>query len=149
MAEFRLLGPVELLAGGRLVDLGAPKQRAVFTALAVDAGHPVPVDTLVDRVWDDDPPVAARNALYAHIMRIRRALAEAAVADGDPGARQPRLDRRAGGYLLSVDPESVDLHRFRRLTNQARDPALGDDERAVLLREALRLWRGTPLGRVS
>ena len=93
MADIRVLGAVELRAADQPQELGPPKQRAVLAALVVDAGRPVPVDTLVDRVWDEAPPAAARNALYAHIMRVRRLLAR--VADPDDGG--PRLDRRAGG----------------------------------------------------
>ncbi|HEY8472369.1 MAG TPA: BTAD domain-containing putative transcriptional regulator [Natronosporangium sp.] len=142
--EFRLLGPVRLEAGGEQVDLGPPKQRLVLAALLVDAGRPVRTDTLVDRVWEP-APAEARNALYAHIMRIRRALANAARAGGEPVS----LVRRAGGYLLEADPSLVDWHRFRQLTGAARDPAVDDRRRAELLREALELWHGTPLADLS
>jgi hypothetical protein len=47
--------------------------------------------------------------------------------------------------VLGVDPEDVDLHRFRRLALAARDRKRSDDERARLLRAALDLWRGEPL----
>jgi two-component SAPR family response regulator len=143
--ELRLLGPVELRAGGRVLELGPPKQLAVFAALAVDAGRPVPVTTLVDRVWDEAPPAQARSALYAHIMRIRRVLASVGAADGD----EWRLERSAGGYRLEVDPDRVDLHRLSRLVGQARALELDDGRRAPLLREALQLWRGTPLDGVG
>ena len=45
--------------------------------------------------------------------------------------------------MLEIDPEALDLHRFERLTAAARDaePAAA----SALLREALALWRGTPL----
>jgi DNA-binding SARP family transcriptional activator/tetratricopeptide (TPR) repeat protein len=141
VTEFRLLGPVQLHTDGGTPSLGPPKQRNVLAALLVDAGRPVPTDILVDRVWDDSPPVEARNALYAHIMRIRRLLAKVA---GD-GEHTVRLERRPGGYALEVDPDLVDYHRFRRLVDQARDPQTGDHQRAELLRGALELWRGVPL----
>jgi DNA-binding SARP family transcriptional activator len=48
--EFRLLGPVELRAAERVLPLGGPRQRSVVAALAVDAGGPVPVEALIDRV---------------------------------------------------------------------------------------------------
>jgi DNA-binding SARP family transcriptional activator/tetratricopeptide (TPR) repeat protein len=140
MAEVHVLGPVEMRAAGRSLDLGPPKQRAVFVALVVDAGRPVPVATMVDRVWDEAPP-AARDALYAHIRRIRRLLAHAADADGGG----PRVDRGPGGYLLDIDRDQVDLHRFHRLVDQARAAEGDDGRRAALLREALGLWRGPPL----
>jgi DNA-binding SARP family transcriptional activator len=140
VTELRLLGPVELRVDGRVLDIGPPKRRAVFAALAVDAGRPVAVDTVVDRVWDQVPPAQARSTLYAHILQIRRTLAEAATANGD----SLRLVRRSGGYLLDVTPDIVDLHRFRELTGRARAER-DDAERARLLGEALSLWRGTPL----
>ncbi|MFI7647951.1 tetratricopeptide repeat protein [Micromonospora sp. NPDC049460] len=139
--EVRLLGAMEARAAGQPLALGPPKQRAVFAALAVDAGRPVRVETLVDRVWDDPPPAEARNALYAHIMRIRRLLDRAAELDG--GAA--RLDRRPAGYLLDLDPDRVDLHRFQRLVDQARDGRYDDIQRVTLLRQALDLWRGDPV----
>jgi DNA-binding SARP family transcriptional activator len=36
MLEFRLLGPVEVLADGRPLDLGPPKRLAVLAALLFD-----------------------------------------------------------------------------------------------------------------
>ena len=141
--EFRLLGPVEVRAAHGRLEMGPPQQRAVLAALAVDAGRPVFRDTLVDRIWSGRAPEGAASALYAHVNRIRRALADA--ADEEP----VRLGRRSGGYVLEVDPQEVDLHRFRRLTLAARDRQQPADERARLLREALDLWRGEPLADLS
>jgi tetratricopeptide (TPR) repeat protein/DNA-binding SARP family transcriptional activator len=140
VVEFRLLGPVEVWAVGGCLEMGPPQQRAVLAALAVDAGRPVFRGTLLDRIWSGRAPEGAASALYAHINRIRRLLA-AGAAGGEP----VRLARRSGGYVLEVDPEDVDLHRFRQLALAARDRQRPDDERARLLREALDLWRGEPL----
>jgi DNA-binding SARP family transcriptional activator len=126
------------------LELGPPQQRAVLAALAVDAGRPVPLETLVDRIWGEAPPARARAALYTHITRIRRAL-EAA---GRPGEQPVGLVRRAAGYVLEVEADRVDLHRFRRLIAAAADPRCSDANRAGLLAEALGLWRGTPLADV-
>jgi len=141
VAEFRLLGPVEVIASGQPVEVGPPQRCAVLAALAVDAGRPVTVETLIDRVWGDQSPERVRRALHAHVTRIRRLLEHAGTADGRPA----RLLRRPGGYLLDIDPDRVDLHRFRRLLGQARDPGHADADRVLLLREALRLWHGEPL----
>ena len=61
-----------------------------------------------------------------------------------------QLIGRARGYQLDVDPESVDLHQFRRLRRQAGALAgSGDYEHAArLLREADGLWRGQALAGV-
>jgi tetratricopeptide (TPR) repeat protein len=80
-----------------------------------------------------------------HVTRIRRLLDDVKRLDDRP----LRLDRRAGGYVLTVDPDDVDLHRFERLVRQARDPRCAAEERLRALREALALWRGEPLAGLS
>ena len=139
MTLFRILGPVEVWSGDRPIPAGQPRQRVLLAALMVDAGRPVTPETLLDRVWGDSPPEGARHALHTYVARIRTLLA--AAADGQPIG----LALRSGGYVLEVEPERVDLHRFRRLVAQARDPRRPDGDRIVLLREALDLWRGEPL----
>jgi DNA-binding SARP family transcriptional activator/tetratricopeptide (TPR) repeat protein len=138
---FRLLGPVEVWAGSTRVQVGPPRQRAVLAALGVDAGRVVPVDVLVDRVWGPDPPLQVRRTLHTHITRVRRVVEQIAAAGGGP----VRVVRRADGYALDVDPDRVDLLRFRRLAAEARRGERSDAERVGLLDEALGLWRGVPL----
>jgi DNA-binding SARP family transcriptional activator/tetratricopeptide (TPR) repeat protein len=144
MAEIRLLGAVEVRASGRTLDAGPPKQRAVLAVLAVHAGEPVSADTLIDRVWGDSPPGRARDALYVQVTRIRGLLG-ATLGDGQAMG----LARRAGGYVLEVPPDDVDLHRFQRLVSRARDPSCDPAKRLELLRQAVSLWRGEPLAGVA
>ena len=133
MREFCLLGPVEVWADGRRLDAGPPQQRLILAVLLADVGRVVPAETLIARLWDGDPPAAARRAVHAHIARIRRLLHESG-ADG-------ALAGAAGGYRLDIAPEDVDLHRYRRLTTQARN----EHHPRKLLDEALACWHGTPL----
>jgi DNA-binding SARP family transcriptional activator len=139
MMEFRVLGPVELHAGGKPVDIGPPRQRAVLAALSVDVGRPVLPGTMIDRVWGHEPPDGVRHGLHVYVARIRRMLRQA-----DPSTATS-LVRRSGGYVLDVDPDQVDMHRFARLVQQSRDPACRDLDRVALLRQAMQLWRDTPL----
>ena len=130
-AEFRILGPIEAVVGGEPVDLGPPKRRLVLALLALECDRPVAVDRLVELSWETPPP-AARRVIFAHIAKLRKALAGVHIVSTPPG------------YALRVDPESVDVHRFRRLLAHAaadRDPG----QRSALLDEALELWRGPPL----
>ncbi|MFJ4782137.1 AfsR/SARP family transcriptional regulator [Streptomyces sp. NPDC088794] len=143
--DLRLLGPLELWAAGRRLDLGQPRQRAVLAALGADAGRPVTMESLVDRIWDDTPPSGARAALYPHVSRIRRLLEEAARAEGCEDRPPLRLLKVTGGYVLEAQGERVDLLRFRRLVARARDAHRDDNDRSELLGEALDLWRGIPL----
>jgi DNA-binding SARP family transcriptional activator/tetratricopeptide (TPR) repeat protein len=139
--EVRLLGPVEVWAGGRQLRAGEPRQRAILAALACDAGRVVGTQTLIDRIWGEKPPETARHSLQSHLARVR-AVVKQAVADGD---RPVRLARRSGGYVLEIDAERVDLHLFRRLVEQAQRPDRGAERRTAMLREAVALWRGEPL----
>ena len=144
--DFRLLGPVEVFVDGHPVDAGPPQRRAVLAALLVDAGRVVMPHVLVERVWGARPPEGVRQALYAHIARLRRLLVEVPVGCGE----QPLpLSRRSGGYLLDVDPNSVDIRRFQWLVQRSREAGRGTTERSVALREALDLWRGEPLDGVA
>ncbi|WP_198680765.1 AfsR/SARP family transcriptional regulator [Lentzea terrae] len=128
--EFGLLGDVEVRVDGRTVDIGHARQRCVLAALLVDANRLVPVDALVDRVWGEQVPHRARNAVAGYMSRLRQVLP----ADA-------RITGRQGGYVLTVDPLSVDLHRFDHLVARAR---FEPDRAAALLTEALGLWRGEP-----
>ena len=120
---------------------GPPRQRCVLAALAVDAGRPVQMDTLIGRVWGHMPPDGAHHAIYVYVSRIRGML-RAAAGDGAPVA----LARRSRGYVLGLAPDRIDVHRFRALVAQA---AAGPNERSARsLRDALDLWHGTPLADV-
>jgi DNA-binding SARP family transcriptional activator len=139
--EFRILGPVEAFLDHRPVDLGPPKQRAVLAALLFDTGRPVPMETLIGRVWQNRPPARPRENLYAYVARLRHALG----LDAGGSGTNPAIVRTSGGYLLDTDADNVDLHRFQRLTARARAPHTDRETRSGLLVSAIDLWRGTPL----
>jgi DNA-binding SARP family transcriptional activator/tetratricopeptide (TPR) repeat protein len=132
----RLLGEVSADGDGRVLDLGAAKQRCVLAALAVDADRLVSLERLVERVWGAEPPPQARAVVHSYISRLRQALS---------GAGGVSIVRRAGGYGLETrSVEDVDLRLFRDLV--ARGRAGTDDARvARVLTEALALWRGDAL----
>ncbi|WP_282203847.1 AfsR/SARP family transcriptional regulator [Kitasatospora fiedleri] len=140
--DFRLLGEIEVRSAGGPLDVGTPRQQVVLAALLVDARRPIAIETLVDRVWGHRLPAHPRPVLYAHLSRIRGLLRQTAVPGGGTAAR---LERRHAGYVLDVDPELVDLHRFRRLVEQGADRQRDDEAGAAELAEALGLWRGEPL----
>jgi len=135
--EFRLLGPLELVVDGDTRDLPTGAERALLQLLLLNAGRVVPATSIVDALWVEDLPANAANALQGRISRLRRAL----VANGLPAAL---VVTRRPGYLLDVDADSVDAHRFARLVGEAR--RLADQgrvaEAARLYDEALGLWRG-------
>jgi DNA-binding SARP family transcriptional activator/tetratricopeptide (TPR) repeat protein len=128
--EFRILGPLEVRDGERVLPLGGVRRRAVLGILLLDANRIVSVDRLVDGVWGDSPPASVHASLQNHVSRLREQLVD-------------RLLTRAPGYSLHVGPDELDLERFRRLVDEANgaDAAVA----AERLREALALWRGPPL----
>jgi DNA-binding SARP family transcriptional activator/tetratricopeptide (TPR) repeat protein len=141
--EFRLLGEVEVERDGVVVDLGRRRERCLLGLLLLEANSAVPVDRLIDLLWDGAPPPAARASLHAHVSRLRRQLDP----DGD-GGLGARLVSQHGGYLVEVPAARVDAHRFRAMVAGARgltDPV----RRSVGLRRALALWRGPLMAGVA
>src|ERR1700744_213830 len=98
--EFRLLGPIELWSAGRRQDLGRARARSILAMLLLSPRAVVPVETLIDRLWDTEPPAKARESLSVYVARLRASLREAV---GD----ELRLLGRAPGYLLGGDPQTV------------------------------------------
>jgi eukaryotic-like serine/threonine-protein kinase len=129
--EFRLLGPLEASEHGRVLDLGAGKQRALFAILLLHANEIVSTTRLIDDLWPEAAPRTVAKSIQVYVSGLRKEL-----GDG-------RLETRKPGYLLRVDPAELDVARFERLLAEAEgDPP----ERAgARLREALALWRGAPL----
>ena len=70
--EFRILGDIEALVDGHRLDIGHARQRCVLVCLLVDVNRPVSTDQLIDRVWADEPPHRARNALAGYMSRLRQ-----------------------------------------------------------------------------
>jgi len=129
--EFRILGPLEALEEGRPVALGGSKQRALLAILLLHAPDVVSRDRLIDELWGASPPGTAPTALQVYVSQLRKILGRETIVT------------RARGYSMQVGAGELDLDRFERLVGDARaqDPA----EAAETLREALALWRGTPL----
>ncbi len=137
--ELRVLGAMEVVEGGVRIDVGHARQRNVLAVLLVEAGHVVPVDRLVDRIWGERPPRRPKMALYSYVSRLRGALAS---------LNGVSLEHDRDGYVLVADRLTVDLHRFEHLLERARRAA---DEHAALelYDQALALWRGDPLTEVA
>jgi DNA-binding SARP family transcriptional activator len=147
VVELRALGPVEAVVDGRVVDLGAPKQRALLALLASRVGQPVTVDVMLEALWADHPPPSAVTSLQAYVANLRRIL--------EPH-RQPRtpasvLRTCPRGYLLDARAVDMDVHRFDERAaagRQAWDG--GDPHEAVRQFDAgLALWRGQAYAEVA
>jgi DNA-binding SARP family transcriptional activator/ABC-type transport system substrate-binding protein len=140
--EFRVLGPVQASQDGRVVPLGGAQQRAVLAILLLHANRVVSADALAEGLWGERPPASAANTVQGYVSRLRRLLAS---GDGE------LIVHRPPGYILQVEPDRVDAHRFERLVREATQVRVtGEVERAAeLLRDALALWRGPALADVE
>ncbi|MFB4303135.1 BTAD domain-containing putative transcriptional regulator [Actinomadura sp. NTSP31] len=135
-----MLGPLEVVAHGRRLHSGGPRQQAVLSALLLEANRVVPVDRLVDAVWWGTPPPSATANVRGYVAGLRRVLRRT-------GRPSERLVTRAPGYLLRVEPGELDLHCFEELFARG-EAALHGGTRHRAARDfeaALRLWRGQPL----
>jgi DNA-binding SARP family transcriptional activator len=133
---FGVLGPVRAWDGaGAELHLKGPRHRAVLARLLAAQGRAVPVDRLVDDLWDDPPP-GALSAVRTFVAALRRAL------EPDRPPRRPAalLVTEGRGYALRADPATVDARRFEAAVAEA---AGAPPSRALELLDAgLRAWRG-------
>lgn len=129
--EFRILGPFEVWAGSSQIEIGGTKRSALLALLVLRANEVVGRDRLIDELWGECPPRTAAASLHNHVSRLRKVLGP------------ERLGTRASGYVLRVQPDEVDLHRFERLVHDAEP--LPAKKRSDMLAKALALWRGPAL----
>jgi DNA-binding SARP family transcriptional activator len=135
--EFRVLGPLEVVAGGEPLHLGTPRQRTTLGLLLVRVGEVVSCDRLVEELWDGDPPGTALHTLQGYIYRLRRAL----------GPEAWRLQTRSPGYQVKVSAGELDAQRFQDLAAEGRRALVRGEPPAAadLLAAALAVWRGPVL----
>jgi len=134
--DLRVLGPIEVVDDDVTVPIGGPRQRLVLALLILNVGETVSTDRLVDDVWGDQPPDAARRTAQAYVSNLRKEL---------EAVRPETLVARSPGYVLTADPSIIDARRFEDAVVEGRS-LLGTDPSAAAatLREALALWRGAP-----
>ena len=137
LLHFRILGPLEASDGERTLTPAGAVQRALLAILLLHANRVVSVDQLIDHLWGETPPSSGATALQVRVSQLRKAL-------GDGGSL---IVTRPPGYLIQIQRDQLDLHRFEHLLGAAdRDHAGGDPAAAIAkLQEALALWRGAPL----
>jgi YVTN family beta-propeller protein len=143
--DFRILGSLEVEDRGQSLPLGGHQQRALLALLLLRANNVVPVDEIIEHLWGPKSPPSATKNVHALISKLRRKLENdsAGVDRGQNGV----LLTRPHGYVLMVADGELDLHRFQSLLDEGRRAlTAGDpDAAATTLRQALALWRGSPL----
>ncbi|MEV5892110.1 AfsR/SARP family transcriptional regulator [Nonomuraea fuscirosea] len=129
--DIRVLGPVEVLEGGAQIPVEGAQQQCVLGLLAAWYGTYVPVDLLIEALWEEDPPKTARTIVQLKVSQLRKTLGG-------------RIASTTAGYSLAVPGEEIDLVRFRDLAARSRSAAR-PELAAGAAERALELWRGQPL----
>jgi basic membrane lipoprotein Med (substrate-binding protein (PBP1-ABC) superfamily)/DNA-binding SARP family transcriptional activator len=137
--QFRILGSLSVVGNGRVAALGPPKQRALLAILLTRVGEVVPGERLIELLWGTAAPRTADHSIQIYISDLRRAF--------EPLGGSDVLVTRQPGYVLDVDPDSVDLWRFEHLVKEGTRLLEDGDQDAgrSTIREALGLWSGPPL----
>ncbi|MGH3040356.1 MAG: AfsR/SARP family transcriptional regulator, partial [Gaiellaceae bacterium] len=140
---FSLLGPLEARVDGEALPLGGARQRSLLALLLLHANETVSRERLIEGVWGAERPSTIGAALNVHLSKIRKLLAAAGT--------DATLVTELHGYVLRVDPERLDLHRFERLVREGRQALVAGhaEEAAATLDRALALWRGPPLAELA
>jgi DNA-binding SARP family transcriptional activator/Tfp pilus assembly protein PilF len=137
--DFRILGPVEVWAGATRIALFGPRQQRALAALLLDPDRTVPIDHIIEAVWDQDPPSTAQRQVQDIVTRLRRTL----TAVGAPPDIITTMNR---GYAIRAAGHRIDAQLFQQLVTAAQQLADTDPAKAAdTLRTALALWRGPAL----
>ena len=103
--EFRILGPLEVVADGPPLTLKGRKPRALLALLLLHRNELVPPDVLIEDLWGEKAPATAANTLQVYVSQIRKIV-------GD------RLSTEGGSYRLRVEADELDAERFERLAEE-------------------------------
>src|SRR5713101_7918019 len=121
MADFRILGPLEVSDETGLLLLGGQKQRSVLALLLLEAPRPVSTDRLLDALWGEQPPRTALTSLQNFISQLRQLVGEAR-STPDAGDRasilQRALDLWRGRALADVEFEAFAQSEITRLEEE-------------------------------
>lgn len=131
-----MLGPLEASRDGEPIHIAGARQRSVLALLLIHADELVTVEALVEQLLGQQRSKRALNAVRVALSRLRRLL-----ENGDEGRV---LQARAGGYVLNLGPEQLDVATFEHLLREGRGLLGAGDagSSAARLREAPALWQG-------
>ncbi|WP_345495288.1 AfsR/SARP family transcriptional regulator [Nocardia callitridis] len=114
--------------------------------LLIHSDQVVPVSSLVTDLWDELPPASGLTTLQTYVLNLRKYFAGVTGLSPTEVTKQI-LMTRPGGYLLHVEPNALDMHRYDALVDSGLAALAGgnDEEGIADLDAALRTWRGPAL----
>lgn len=136
MLRFGILGPIEAVCDGTLLQLGGPRRRSTLALLLLNANRVVSIDQLADALYAGRPPITAVTQVHRQVSELRKVLGLEAIRT------------EGSGYVINVPRGQLDLSRFEELVSGATEAMSRADAgcAAALLKDALALWRGDALG---
>jgi len=113
--QFGVLGGLLVVGDdGVGLDVGGAQPRAVLAMLLAASGRIVPVDTIIEDLWGEQPPASAMGTLQSYISRLRRQL------EPNTNTKGRVLSWEPPGYRLDIDPTNVDFRHFEHLADLGR-----------------------------
>ncbi|MFE5506015.1 tetratricopeptide repeat protein [Amycolatopsis japonica] len=139
---FGILGQTAMLMHGNVdVNWAGPRPRQVLTALLTAPNRRLPLDVVVDWVWQEHEgaPQDALSTLHQNATKLRQAF--------DKNTVPAKVSVSKAGCLLEIEPALVDHFGFQTTMDRARRfRELGQHDRALVeALSALRLCRDEPL----
>src|SRR4051794_30193360 len=137
--RFRILGPMDISGPGGPIVIASNRQQIILMMILLEPNRAVPVDRLIEAVWDESPPSTARGQVQICVSMLRRLFADAGIPE--------LITTSPSGYLARVPGDELDLQVFqdgRRGARRAADEgryAEADEK----YHDALGLWRGSGL----
>jgi DNA-binding SARP family transcriptional activator len=146
-AYVTMLGGFSITVDGQIVSDEANRTHKLWNVLAylvAHRGRMVPQAEFIEQFWPDEKGVAPANALKTQLYRIRAMLQP--LFHGD---FQPILSQRGGYEWNPAIQTEVDVDMFFALCLRASKSDLSVSRRKGLLEEALALYRGDFLPKLS
>lgn len=146
--DIEVLGALSVRENGVSVVPTAPKPRQVLALLALNADQVVSVATLIEELWDENPPRSARTTLQTYVLQLRELIAEALAHDeNERCTAKDILTTVPGGYRLESRGGTVDFREFERRAGAGYRAMDAEDHTGAARRlaDALSLWNGQVL----
>ncbi|MFJ8109567.1 ATP-binding protein [Streptomyces sp. NPDC096132] len=141
MVNIWVLGPLRVEVEGQAAHFGSRLTRAILAQLLISRGAYMPVDRIVQQLWQDAPPPRAQVSLQAYIAKLRRVLEP----DRPPRAPARLLVSAPYGYALRLSPDQhlVDAWHFEsEVAACLALPPGHETEVSHRLTAVLNLWSG-------
>lgn len=134
-----VFGSIRVVFAGQERPVNAAKQRALLAILVLNQGQLVPLNTIIECLWDTEPPPTAPNLVRQYVSCLRH--------EALCGVTDVELTTRPSGYCLKVSPDEVDVLCFeQQLQRGLAELAAGEAENAIgTARGALQLVQGPAL----